>query len=382
MKIGIVVSHPTQFEGPLYRYASAQGGTSLRVIYTDPLKFAHSFDPEMSREIQWGIDLTSGYDYVVMPKEGSLGWLANEFKSNKYDLVIVNGYSKVKYLTAIFLAKIYAKAVCLRVDSVSFSNTSKMKLLLKKIVLTVFFKLFDTIFSTGSLSTEYLVSFGVDRQKISIFSYAIDVEYFKSRSNINQSQKETIRRHYGITSPTTIVTCVAKFNDREAPWDLLYAVSSQKMSNLSLLLVGDGPQRKELENFAIRNNITAIFPGYVQYTELPLIYGISDIFIHPSKNEPWGVSVAEAMACGLPVICSSRVGSAYDLVDTDKNGFIYQTGNHLDLTEKLLATIRLLHNKKYREYNDRILSKWDYSTTWNNIVETCRSLTMASNLRS
>ena len=46
-------------------------------------------------------------------------------------------------------------------------------------------------------------------------------------------------------------------------------------------------------------NVT--FAGYVHFSQLPVYYSIANVFVHDSHNEPWGVSVQEAIACGLPV---------------------------------------------------------------------------------
>jgi len=42
-------------------------------------------------------------------------------------------------------------------------------------------------------------------------------------------------------------------------------------------------------------------PGYVDYSNLALYYGSAQVFVHMPQQEPWGISVGEAMACGLPV---------------------------------------------------------------------------------
>ena len=76
-----------------------------------------------------------------------------------------------------------------------------------------------------------------------------------------------------------------------------------------LWLVGDGPQRPALEDYAREHSSERIvFGGYVPYLELPLVYAAADVFVHPARYEPWGVSVQEALACGLPVLASSLVG--------------------------------------------------------------------------
>lgn len=50
------------------------------------------------------------------------------------------------------------------------------------------------------------------------------------------------------------------------------------------------------------------FPGYLRYPDLSRVYAFTDIFIHPEREEGWGNSVAEGLACGLPVLTSDLAG--------------------------------------------------------------------------
>ncbi len=91
-----------------------------------------------------------------------------------------------------------------------------------------------------------------------------------------------------------------------------------------LVLVGDGSQRVELEDFATANGIrNVLWCGFRQIDELPAYYALSDCFILPSTSEPWGLVVNEAMACGLPVLVSSRCGCVPELVYEEENGFSF-----------------------------------------------------------
>src|SRR5438034_9827058 len=64
-------------------------------------------------------------------------------------------------------------------------------------------------------------------------------------------------------------------------------------------------------------------PGFKQYEELPIFYGLADAFIHASISEPWGLVVNEAMASGLPVLVSIACGCEGDLVKEKVNGFSF-----------------------------------------------------------
>jgi glycosyltransferase involved in cell wall biosynthesis len=77
-----------------------------------------------------------------------------------------------------------------------------------------------------------------------------------------------------------------------------------------------------LRQFAEEKNLPVTFLGFRQNHELPALLTAADFFVLPSCHEPWGVVVSEAMACGLPVLLSDRVGAAYDLLEDRRNGFL------------------------------------------------------------
>lgn len=372
MKIGIFVSHPTQFEGPFYRYASSSGEGQLRVIYTNPERLSMIHDSELKQDINWGIDLISGYEHNVCPERHWLKWLFAEIRDGAYDLIIVSGYNSKKYLAAALFAKILKVKCGLRIDSVLFNQRSKLKLVLKHLTYKALFMLYDHFFAVGSLAIEYLRHFGVHNNKISLFTYAIDDQTFSKYSQLSDMEIKAVKNKFSITNEAAVVLSVAKFNEREAPWDLLKAFCLINDPSLQLVLVGDGPQRAALETYAARHSVNVIFTGYLNYTMLPQVYAVADIFVHPSQNEPWGVSVAEAMACGLIVITSSNVGAGYDLIEPGVNGFLYISGDALELSEKILAGINLAQNQFHLKANQHIFTQWGYEATWKNILTCCR----------
>ena len=82
-----------------------------------------------------------------------------------------------------------------------------------------------------------------------------------------------------------------------------------------------GPLLKLRDQLQLREDL--LLPGFVQYEQLPIYYGLARAFVLPSTFEPWGLAVNEAMASGLPVLISNRCGCARDLVQHGKNGFVF-----------------------------------------------------------
>jgi glycosyltransferase involved in cell wall biosynthesis len=64
---------------------------------------------------------------------------------------------------------------------------------------------------------------------------------------------------------------------------------------------------------------------------MPIVYRLGNVFVLPSISETWGLAVNEAMACGLPVIVSDKVGCSVDLVEQDKNGYIFKSNNETEI---------------------------------------------------
>jgi glycosyltransferase involved in cell wall biosynthesis len=64
-----------------------------------------------------------------------------------------------------------------------------------------------------------------------------------------------------------------------------------------------------------------------------------DAFVLPSRFETWGLVLNEAMLFQLPVIASSMVGATEDLIETGKNGFVFDVGNVARLTDSLRTLV-------------------------------------------
>ena len=112
----------------------------------------------------------------------------------------------------------------------------------------------------------------------------------------------------------------------------------------------------------------AAFLGYVPYGELPALYAAADLFVHPAREERWGVSVAEALACGLPVVASTRVGAGYDLLAAGANGWLYPAGDAAELARRIRQALAL-DRQAVGAASREVLARWDYAASWHHLLD-------------
>jgi len=112
-----------------------------------------------------------------------------------------------------------------------------------------------------------------------------------------------------------------------------------------LVLVGDGPIKRELENKTlshVRKDVT--FIGFINQEELGHVYASSDIFVFPSETETLGLVSIEAMAGGLPVVGVNARGMKVT-VKHGETGFLYNPG---DVEQCVSYIAELVENPKMR----------------------------------
>jgi glycosyltransferase involved in cell wall biosynthesis len=385
MKIAFIVEFPTQFEVPFYQYVSGklkeQGAkdfdSSFDSAQDDPKDFDfhviynytdqedyHDF--ELGKTVGWGFNLYKGYTHFIADKNDIINSVSRILDRENYDYVILNGY-KNSYAGLPDLCKKRNIPIALRIDSVLY-NLSLFKRILKRIYLPFAYRKFDHFFAVGSETRRFLNWLGIKNERIHYFSYSVAEEWFRNKANDVEKVK-VLKTQLGIVEQKVLLS-VAKFVARESPWDILKAFEKLNDLNLVLILVGDGKERKALEDYAKQmSHLKIIFTGYIPYQELGYYYGVSDIFIHAAKNEPWGVSVQEALSCDCTVITSNKVGSSIDLIIEGINGYTYPSLDIEKLSKKIICSLKLDEEIKMKS-NFIILENWSYAKMWQEIIST------------
>ncbi|MEG4485906.1 glycosyltransferase family 4 protein [Microcoleus sp. D2_18a_B4] len=115
-------------------------------------------------------------------------------------------------------------------------------------------------------------------------------------------------------------------------------LKNQGYVDYSLLIIGKGDQREELEIFIkecdFEEQVT--WAGWVEYGNLGAYFQQADIFVFPTFEDVWGMVVPEAMVFGKPVLCSNGAASC-ELIMSGENGYIFDPSSAQELAEKLQA---------------------------------------------
>jgi glycosyltransferase involved in cell wall biosynthesis len=128
-------------------------------------------------------------------------------------------------------------------------------------------------------------------------------------------------------------------------------------------MVGSGSLEAELRAMGVSLGMQNIhFHGFVNQSTMPRIYGACDVFALPSRNEPWGLAINEAMCAELPIVASSEIGCVPDLVKDGVNGCSFAAGDIIALTSalrRLVADAEL--RRKMGAASREIISRWSYA---------------------
>lgn len=191
----------------------------------------------------------------------------------------------------------------------------------------------------GRRHKDYVTKLGMMPERVFCGYDVVDNDYFQCRADRARRADEAWR--IKLRLPDRYFLASSRFVAKKNLFRLVEAYSryraAQDREPWSLVVLGDGPERRDLEATITRLGLEEYvkLPGFRQYDELPVYYALAGAFVHSSTTEQWGLVVNEAMACGLPVIVSERCGCTPDLVVNGLNGMIFDPRNTNELVDCL-----------------------------------------------
>ncbi len=283
-------------------------------------------------------------EFINVEDKNKIKQIRNIFEVSKR----LNSISDISYLKFCFISsyiyglqikkkhngKIYFSQMVGDPDCIlSFSSSKVKKLLLsalnffqKKLYSAIAKKMDLQIFVSNKLKEKYAVE--------SVKSIVVNENRFREADIVDLKNAEPNTIGKGLK-----LVFVGRLSPEKRVQDLLFAL--KKQSEVSLNIIGDGPQKEELEALTIQLglNETVAFSGRKEWgDELFSELKRHDILVLPSENEGLPLVIAEAMSCGLPVI-ASNVGGIPEIVRNEVNGLLFEKGD-LNMLEEAINRVK------------------------------------------
>lgn len=153
--------------------------------------------------------------------------------------------------------------------------------------------------------------------------------------------QEALRRSFGVSATGPIIACVARLAPVKGVRYLIEAMPRVRgaVPAATALIVGDGPERAELQARASALGLNGAVTWLGLRTDVPEIMSLADVIVLPSLNEGMGRVVVEAFAAGRPVV-GSRVSGIQDLVADGETGYLVPSGDPRAIAEAVVRCLQ------------------------------------------
>ena len=243
-----------------------------------------------------------------------------------YDLVILGGWAEPSYLLLWVLAQLKRTRVAFWIES-TLCDLSRQTW--RESVKRLMLSRASGAIVPGQSAAAYCEWLGLSRERIFVAPNAVDTSYFRKQAETLLPIREDIRRELGLDG--VVILFVGRMVESLKGISLLLEaqrrIESQD-SSARLALVGEGENRPGYERMVQELRLRSVkFIDFQRHDSLSRYYASADVFVLPSRSEPWGFVLNEAMEFGLPLVVTQAVGASPDLVTEGENGFVVPTGD-------------------------------------------------------
>jgi glycosyltransferase involved in cell wall biosynthesis len=317
--------------------------------------------------------------YGILPTETAraIAKLWSEMRVARPAVVFVAGWRHPIVIAAIIMARLLGARVVSMSDTWT-SDSQSFRAVLKRLVL----KLMHAFTPGGSQQARYLEAQGVPRTRIFPARMTSDIQAIRAFITAEGPMHRAIRRkEMGSTDVDVVFIFVGRLEPVKGPDLLVDAFFSAQLSeNARLLIVGDGMMRNQIAA-AAAGDPRILIRGRLEGKALWAEFAAADILVVPSRSEPWGLVINEAMGAGLTVLVHDCCGCIDDLVIDGSTGIVVRTGDATALRHALgdlsrdpdrVAALRLSASKHIATWNTKawasnIIEAWQATLSGHNL---------------
>lgn len=295
----------------------------------------------------------------------------------RHTILHLAGWGHPVLVTALLTARCMGIPVAVESDTAS-GSLDPLRIWVKKLTYPLLFRVASRFLPGGTRQARYLAQYGVKTDRMTVVHMTVDVCAIRQFcANDRKAMRAAARARWGMSADECIVLFVGRLEEHKGVKLLLSAFqrAAGKERDLRLAIVGSGSLATHVAAVAAEADRRVNYLGRLFGDDVLRAYLAADFLVLPSLFEPWGLVVNEAMACGLPVIVSDRVGCADDLVRPGETGLIVAAGDD----GQLAAAIRRLAGdaggrERMGQAAELLMSNWTLEHEAQNVASAWREI--------
>jgi glycosyltransferase involved in cell wall biosynthesis len=255
------------------------------------------------------------------------------------------------------------------------SDLSALKLFLRKRMA----KSSKAFIIAGSLAREYVESLLDSKSSARFFlSYnCVDSRQFMTETSGDAI--ETLKHRFSPRNLLFVGRLIETKGIKELMVAYRHLVHIDGQEDLGLILLGEGRLQEYIEDFARENGLRNIFiEGFVPQNRIKYYYALADVFVLLSLSDPNPLVIFEALAAGVPIVCSYRAGNARDFIVDGENGFSVDPYNHDETVDKLRKALTKIDPYRARQVSRNLLERANYIASARGFLDAIDAVKMRS----
>lgn len=328
-RVLFITNYPSPYRVSFYDTLGME--LDVTVLYADRI------EKKTHRDAKWFIDSQGNCHSVQLCKRllsckgrdlcvDVVSWL-----KKPWDYIVVCGYSSPTVMLAMAWLRLHRIPFYMEIDGGLVRADTRARFLFKKFLVTRA----TWWISSGEPSTQYLAHYGADPART--YTYPFTSLYARDIPEVvpTVEEKAALRRELGLPEGNILLS-VGRM-DQGKGFDVLLKALAQMEENALLYIVGGEPTEDYLALVKDLELENVHFVSFKPKEELKKYYHAADAFVLPTRSDVWGLVINEAMACGLPVVTTTRCVAGLTLIKNGINGYLVPIDDEGVLAQKLDA---------------------------------------------
>jgi glycosyltransferase involved in cell wall biosynthesis len=365
VRMAIISNEPTPYRlHVLERLAAELQGVVVHNVFTHTIS-----DPSMPWKMRIGQHLNPVFfaeNHLVAGKPISLRHIRlyrdirDYIVKNEIQLVILLGYNDLTRLLLISWAYRAGIPVLLTADSNIFGDarTKWWVRPFKRLFVRWVLRRLAGLMPMGTCGRAYFRSYLDHGLPEFLFPYEPDYAAIQAT---DPAQVEAFKAKHQLDPKRKYLLYCGRLVDVKRVDVLLDAFSRMALArpDWDIVIAGDGPLRAQLQRSVppqIQHRVKWL--GFLQFGDVILAYHACHVLVHPSDYEPWALVINEAVACNMPIIATSVVGAAVELVRHRENGLLVAPRSVEAMTDALWEITATGRCEEMRARCPAVLAFW------------------------